>query len=72
MFACEREITGADAAQTITLELKDFVSSEGVLKSWAEVDQLGICAHFTERGKEAKAPPLWNGPSAEFVRLEWV
>ena len=70
-FICEREIIGADDAQTLALALSDFTSSEGVLKSWAEIDQLGICAHYAERGQATKAPPLWNGPAATFVRLEW-
>jgi len=71
-FVCEREINGADGEQSVTLELNDLVSSDGPLKSWREVDQFGVCAHFTERGKEAQAPPQWNGPAPTFVRLEWM
>ncbi len=70
-FICEREIQGSDAVQTIILEAKDFTSEAGVLKSWALIDQLGICAHNPERGSSAKQPPLWNGTAAEFVRLAW-
>jgi hypothetical protein len=71
-FVCQREINGADAEQSVTLELNDFVSSDGPLKSWREADQFGICAHFAERSEAAKAPPLWNGPVPTFVRLEWI
>lgn len=71
-FTSEREIKGVDSEQSITLELVDFASVDGPLKSWREVDQFGICAHFAERGKAAKAPPSWNGPGATFVRLEWT
>jgi hypothetical protein len=71
-FVCEREINGADAEQSVTLELNDLVSSDGPLKSWTDVDQFGICAHFTEKGNAAKAPPQWNGPAPTFVRLEWI
>lgn len=68
-FVCEREITGADGEQSITLAPGDFVSSDGALKWWREVDQFGICAHFAERAKAAR---LWNGPAPFFVRLEWI
>ena len=70
-FVCEREIQGGDAVQTITLEAKDFSATDAFLKSWAQIDQLGICAHNPEPAVPAKEPPLWKGPSAEFVRLEW-
>ena len=70
-FVCEREIQGSDAVQTITFEATDFTAADGSLKSWAQIDQLGICAHNPEPASPAKKPPLWNGPSAEFVRLEW-
>jgi hypothetical protein len=70
-FLYEREIQGSDAEQTIILEVKDFTSDAGQLKTWAQIDQFGICAHNPERGSSAKQPPLWNGASAEFVRLAW-
>ncbi|MCX6854423.1 MAG: hypothetical protein NTV80_05905, partial [Verrucomicrobia bacterium] len=70
-FTCEREIPGSDTTQTITLEAKDFTSVNGPLKSWSQIDQLGICAHNPERGNASTPTPLWNGPAAEFVRLEW-
>ena len=70
-FTCEREIQGSDTTQTITLELTDFTSDTGPLKSWSQLDQLGICAHNPDRGNSGTPPPLWNGTAAEFVRLEW-
>lgn len=70
-FVCEREIQGSDAVQTITFEARDFTAADGPLKSWAQIDQLGICAQNPVPASPAKKPPLWNGPSMEFVRLEW-
>jgi hypothetical protein len=70
-FIVEREFQGSDAQQSILLEAKDFISDTGPLKSWSQIDQFGICAHHPERGASATPPPLWNGPAAEFVRLEW-
>ena len=67
-FVCTREIPGADAAQTLTLALSDFNAESGVPTSWAEMDQLGLCAHYAAKGFEA---PLWNGPPPEFLRVEW-
>ncbi len=70
-FICEREIQGSDDSQSIMLEHNDFASMSETLKSWSQIDQLGLCAHFTERGTPATAPLLWNGPAPEFIRLEW-
>lgn len=70
-FICEREIHGSAQAQTVTFDAKDFTSKDGPLKSWSQLDQLGLCAHFTERGSPRTDPPLWKGPAAEFERLEW-
>ena len=71
-FACEREVPGADAAQTIELECKDFASPDGALTSWEQIDQLGICAHYSQRGAAAKEVPLWKGPAMHLGRLEWI
>ena len=48
-YVCSREIEGADAQQTLTLDLSDFTSADGSPTSWAELDQLGLCAHFARR-----------------------
>jgi Dienelactone hydrolase family len=72
-YVCRREISGAEAAQTVTLELKDFTSREGASpKSWAEIDQLGLCARHTQPGEADAKPARWDGPVPEFVRVEWV
>lgn len=70
-FVCTREIPGSDAPQTLTLELKDFTSPEGPPKTWAEIDQLGLCAHYVAKGAAASQAPLWKGLAPEFLRLKW-
>ena len=72
-FVCRREIHGSDEAQSVVLAAADFTSSDGPLTSWSEIDQLGLCAHFVERGGPSvpPAPAVWNGPPAEFLQLEW-
>ena len=70
-FICQREIQGADAEQTLVLETKDFTSPEGALTDWDQLDQLGICAHYSQRGAPAKEIPLWKGPAIELLRVEW-
>ena len=71
IFIFEREIQGIETPQTITLEAKDFTPDAGPLKSWFQLDQLGICAHNPERSNTATPPPLWKDAAAEFVQLEW-
>ncbi len=71
-FVCEREVQGADAAQTIVLEAKEFTSPEGPLANWSQLDQLGICAHYELRGAPKMEIPLWNGPAMTPMRIEWV
>jgi len=74
-FVCERDLPGADAEQTVTLTPADFTSADGALKSWADVDQFGICAYNPERPQRGPRParqPAWNGPGLNLVRLEWV
>ena len=70
-FICEREFPGSEQAQTVTFDLKDFTSKDGPLKSWSQLDQLGLCAHYAERGRPGQAPPIWKGPAPKFMRLEW-
>ncbi len=70
-FVCQREIQGSDTPQTLTLELKDFTSSDGPPKTWAEIDQLGLCAHYVAKGAAASQAPLWKGLAPEFLRLKW-
>ena len=70
-FVCTREITGSPAPQTLTFDLNDFTSPDGALTTWAELDQIGLCAHFTTKGASSQ-PALWKGSAPEFLRLEWV
>ena len=71
-FVCAREIPGAEGEQSLTFSVADFISTEGPLASWSEIDQFGICAHFTEKGSAPVNPPPWQGPEPHFVRLEWA
>lgn len=70
-FVCTREIAGSDAPQTLQLGLSDFTSPDGPPKTWAGMDQLGLCAHFTQRGADGQAP-LWKGPAPEFLQVAWA
>ena len=71
-FVCTREIPGGEAPQTLTLEAKDFISPEGPLTSWKEIDQLGLCAHLVAKGTSASEAPLWKGAAPQFLRLAWA
>ena len=62
--------------ETVTVDLRDFknVTDGEPLKSWAELDELGLVAKATIRGAkpiEVAANP-WQGPRPEFQRLEWA
>ncbi|MFN7565038.1 MAG: alpha/beta hydrolase family protein [Prosthecobacter sp.] len=70
-FVCVHEVHGDAAVQTIMLEAKDFTSTDGALTSWAQIDQLGICAHYAQGGAPAKDVPLWKGAAMELLRVEW-
>ena len=49
-YLCTREITGGAEVQSVVLAPADFVSDKGtVLKDWAQVDELGICARVPGR-----------------------
>ncbi|MCX6907968.1 MAG: dienelactone hydrolase family protein [Verrucomicrobia bacterium] len=71
-FVCEKEIPGAPADQTVLLDAADFKSTVAgaPLKSWSQLDLLGICAHYEEKGQPSK-PVRWRGPTPEFKRLKW-
>jgi len=62
-------------AETVTLDFGDFknVTDDVLLKSWDELDELGLVAKATIRGAkpiEVAADP-WQGPKPVFKRLEW-
>ena len=61
--------------ETVTVGLSDFknVTDGEPLKSWAELDELGLVAKATIRGAkpvEVAANP-WQRPQPVFKRLEW-
>jgi hypothetical protein len=71
-FACTREIQGSAGEQEILFELSDFrglKEGDGPLKSWSQLDLLGMCAGFNDGLGKQSSP--WRGPAPEFVRLEW-
>lgn len=70
-FVCQREIPGSDTSQTIKLIPSDFTSADGLLQSWSQIDQLGLCAHYVTSGATASQAPLWKGPAPEFLRVAW-
>ncbi|MBI5683656.1 MAG: acetylxylan esterase [Verrucomicrobia bacterium] len=72
-FVCEKEIPGASTEQTVVLaaaDLKSTAADGAPLKSWSQLDVLGLCAYHQEKGQPSK-PLRWNGPAPEFRRVEW-
>lgn len=71
-FVCEKEIPGAAQEQTVVLDVADFKNTVdgSSLVSWSELDQLGICAHYSERGGGTSST-RWRGPAPTFARLAW-
>jgi hypothetical protein len=69
-YVCTREIVGNAEVQSVSLDSSEFISDKGTpLKDWAQIDELGICAHAP--GKAGKDATLWNGSAPEFLRLVW-
>jgi hypothetical protein len=79
---CDREIPGAAGEQTVLFEVADFKDSENgsPLKSWSQLDLLGLGARAQEMNPHGKfkplpnqpeKPELWRGAAPEFIRLEW-
>ena len=73
-YVAEVKLKGGKG-ETVTLDLGDFKSTTdgSSPKSWAEMDQLGICAKYEVRrpkGKVFAAEP-WKGGQPVFKRLEW-
>jgi hypothetical protein len=82
ILVCEKEIPGASGPQTILLDVAEFkdVTDGSPLKSWSELDQLGVGARlqelvphglFKSQPKQPAVPAPWRGPAPEFIRLEW-
>ena len=61
--------------ETIRLSPADFkeVQTGTALPTWAEIDELGLCAKYqVKRGKAQTLPGKpWKGPRPKFIRLEW-
>lgn len=81
-YACIKEFAGGVQTQTVLLDVSDFTDSEDgtPLKSWAQLDQLGIGMHRPAAPKkksnntsasEQPKPRPWRGPEPEFIRLDW-
>lgn len=73
-FACVREIAGGIDPQSVALTPADFTGlaeKDGMLASWDQVDQFGICAHHEGSGIPA-SESKWAGGPPVFTRLEWI
>jgi hypothetical protein len=74
VYVAEARLKGG-AVETVRLGLSDFKSpTDGASpKSWAEMDQLGICAKYEVRRPKRRvlAAEPWRGEQPVFKRLEW-
>ena len=74
VYVAEARLKGG-AAETVTLGLSHFkCTTDGAPpKSWAEMDQLGICAKYEVRRPKRRvwAAEEWQGKAPVFKRLEW-
>ena len=74
VYVAEARLKGG-AAETVALGLNDFkCTTDGAPpKSWAEMDQLGICAKYEVRRPKQMvlAAEVWQGKPPVFKRLEW-
>ena len=79
-YVCETKLRGGSEPETLLLRLEDFrdVVNDAPLKSWAELDQLALCARYQSRSRSPGFKPKtyaaepWQGPPPEFLRLAWV
>ena len=73
-FVCEKEVPGATGSQTLLLDVSDFKNTDDgtPLKTWSQIDLLGIGNHFSVLGEPKDAKPArWEGPPPMLIRLEW-
>ena len=70
-YQCTREITGSAEEQTLVLDSTSFTPDSGgkPLKSWAQIDELGLCAQAP--GNTGKDAAPWNGGAMVLVRMQW-
>ena len=61
--------------ETILLRPTDFKEAQtgAALQTWAEIDELGLCAKYqVKKGKAQTFPGKpWQGPRPKLIRLEW-
>ncbi len=61
--------------ETIRLSPADFkeAQTDTALRTWAEIDELGLCAKYlVKKGKPKTFPESrWQGPRPKLIRLEW-
>jgi hypothetical protein len=72
-FVAVAKLTGGDKWQVVTLSPDDFRAKggEGVLRSWANVDLLGLRAYYDEGGK-LLGSKTWAGPQPKLRYLRWT
>ncbi len=64
-------LDGSNALQTVSLEPKDFRTSEGeVLSTWKNVDVLSFRAYY-EKGGTLLGSKAWMGSQPKFRCLRW-
>jgi hypothetical protein len=70
-FVAVVKLTGGKAMQTVSLEPKDFKTSDGeALASWQSVDVLSLRAYYDKGGK-LLGSKSWVGTQPAFRKLWW-
>ncbi|NBV46351.1 MAG: hypothetical protein EBR86_12125 [Planctomycetia bacterium] len=70
-FVAVVNLAGGQATQTIVLEPRNFLASDGAaLSAWKHVDLLSFRAYY-ERGKTLLGSKTWDGPQPVFTKLWW-
>ncbi len=70
-FVAVLKLNGGPATQTISLEPKDFKTSDGeTLSSWKHVDVLTLRAYY-EKGGKLLGTKAWAGGQPKFRKLWW-
>jgi dienelactone hydrolase len=70
-FVAVVKLNGGKEKQTVSLEPKDFMSSDGeALVSWKNVDVLSLRAYY-EKGDKVLGSKSWAGGQPQFRKLGW-
>jgi dienelactone hydrolase len=70
-FVAVVKLAGGQATQTVALEPKNFLASDGTaLSAWKDVDLLSFRAYH-ERGETLLGSKTWDGPQPVFTKLWW-